>query len=47
MSGWLVAGVGLVYLAVAVKQTLMGNWPMGIVFMGYAVSNIGFLVALK
>jgi hypothetical protein len=47
MSGWLVAGIGLVYLAVSVKEALMGNWSMGIIFFGYAFSNVGFLLALK
>jgi hypothetical protein len=47
VSGWLVAGVGLVYLTVAVKQGLMDDWPMVIVFAGYAISNVGFFLALK
>jgi hypothetical protein len=47
MSGWLIAGVGLVYLGVSVEQALKGNWGMGIVFAGYAFSNVGFLVAMR
>jgi hypothetical protein len=47
VSGYLVVAVGLVYLGVAIEQTLKGEWPMGIVFAGYAISNIGFLVALR
>jgi hypothetical protein len=41
MSGWLIALVGIVYLGVAVEQGLRKNWPMCVVFTGYAFSNIG------
>jgi hypothetical protein len=47
VSGYLIAAVGLVYLGVALEQTLKGEWPMGVVFFGYALSNVGFLVALR
>jgi hypothetical protein len=47
MSGWLVIAVGVVYAAVAVEQVLKGNLPMGIVFAGYAGSNVGLWLALK
>jgi hypothetical protein len=47
MSGWLVIAVGVVYAAVAVDQVLKGNLPMGIVFAGYAGSNVGLWLALK
>jgi hypothetical protein len=41
VSAWLIAFVGLIYAGVAVEQGLRGNWPMCIVFAGYAASNIG------
>jgi hypothetical protein len=47
MSAFLLAAVGLVYLGVSIEQTLKGEWPMGVVFFGYALSNVGFLVALR
>jgi hypothetical protein len=47
VSAWLVAVVGLVYLWVALEQARQGSWPMAIVFFGYALSNVGFLVALR
>jgi hypothetical protein len=47
VSGWLVAGVGLVYLAVSLNEAWKGNAGMAIVFLGYAASNIGFLVVLR
>jgi hypothetical protein len=47
MSGWLVAGVGIVYLSVSVIEAMKGNAGMAIVFLGYAASNVGFLLVLR
>ena len=47
MSQWLVAGVGLVYAAIAVQQFRAGNVSMGVVFSGYAFSNAGLMLAVK
>jgi hypothetical protein len=47
MSAWLVAFVGLIYLAVAVEQAYKGSWSMCIVFVGYALANAGMLVAVR
>jgi hypothetical protein len=47
MSALLLAAVGLVYFGVAIEQALKGEWPMSVVFAGYAFSNVGFLVALR
>lgn len=47
MSTWLIAGVGLVYAAVALDQWLKGNAGMAITFGGYALSNIGLMMAVK
>lgn len=47
MSGWLIAVVGLVYAYVAFEQTMRGNSAMGVVFAGYAFSNIGLYLAAR
>jgi hypothetical protein len=47
MSAWLIALVGLIYLAVAVDQGLKHAWPMCVVFAGYAFSNIGLYLLAK
>lgn len=44
MSGWLIALTGLIYGFVALEQGLKANWPMTIVYAGYAFSNIGLYV---
>jgi hypothetical protein len=48
MSAWLIALVGLIYLGIAVEQALKGNLPNGMIFSGYAFSNIGlYLLAVR
>ncbi len=47
VSAYLIVATGLIYLGVAVEQTLKGEWPMGVIFFGYAFSNVGFLLALR
>lgn len=43
MSAWLVAFVGLIYLWIAIEQFFIVHNPfMGIVFLGYSLSNVGF-----
>lgn len=41
MSAWLIAFVGLIYAGIGVMQFSKGNLSLGIVFTGYAFSNIG------
>ncbi len=41
MSAWLIALVGFIYLGVAVDEACRRNWPMAVVFTGYAFSNVG------
>lgn len=41
MSAWLIALTGLIYAYVAVEQTVQGNPLLGVVYAGYAFSNIG------
>lgn len=48
MSGWLIALTGAIYGYIAVEQSMKGNWPMCVVYAGYAFSNIGlYLLAEK
>lgn len=47
MSAALIALVTLAYLGVAVDQLLKGNQPMALVWLGYAIANVGFIWALK
>jgi hypothetical protein len=41
LSAFLIAAVGIVYAAIAVGAAFKGNWPIAIVFGGYALSNVG------
>lgn len=47
MSGWLVALTGLIYLYISVEQALKGNAPMGVVYFGYALANVGLYLSIK
>jgi hypothetical protein len=47
MSSWLIAVIGFVYAAVAVDQFLKGGVGQGIMFMGYAIGNIGLVIIAK
>lgn len=47
MSGPLIIGVGVVYAVIAAMQAAKGNPAMGIVFAGYAFSNIGLWMAAR
>lgn len=46
MSIWLLAIVTAIYLGVAYNEFMIGNWPMTIVFVAYAVANIGLILAI-
>lgn len=46
MSKMLVGLTGLIYLYVAAEQAWRGNTPMGIVYAGYALANVGLYVAV-
>jgi hypothetical protein len=43
MSAGLVTMVTLAYLGVAADQISKGNFPMGLVWLGYAIANVGFI----
>lgn len=47
MSSWLIGVIGVVYFAVAVDQFLKGGVGQGIMFMGYAIGNIGLVIIAK
>ena len=47
MASWLIAGVGIVYLIVAVDLFIRGNWGLGIAFLGYAFANVGLYIGAK
>lgn len=47
MSPALVAFVGLLYAYIAAEQFYLQNPSMGVVYAGYAFSNIGLWLSLK
>ena len=47
MAAWLIAGVGIVYLIVAVDLLVRGNWGLGIAFLGYCLGNVGLYLEAK
>lgn len=47
MSAFLIWGVGIVYLIVAVDLLIRGNWGMGLAFVGYFIGNVGLGLAAK
>lgn len=46
MSIWLVAFVGLIYLAVCVNEWLAGNTGTAIMFFGYSLANVGVILSM-
>ena len=46
MSSWLVAFTGLIYLYIAAEQAWKHNYPMAIVYLGYALANVGLYLAV-
>ena len=44
MSSWLIIVTGLIYAYIAIEQAVKGNIAMGIVYSGYAFSNVGLYV---
>ena len=47
MSSWLIAVTGCIYLYIAIEQALKGNLSMGVVYAGYAFSNVGLYLLAK
>jgi len=47
MSSWLIGAMGVVYFYVACEQFSKGGIGQGIMFMGYAIGNIGLVIVAK
>jgi hypothetical protein len=47
MSKNLVALTGLIYLYIALEQGFKREWPMSMVYLGYAFANVGLYLAVK
>lgn len=47
MASWLIAGIGVVYLLVAVQLLVEGKIGLGVAFLGYALGNVGLYIAAK
>ncbi len=47
MSTWLIAAMGFVYFIVAIDQFLKGGVGTGIMFIGYALGNVGLVMVAK
>lgn len=44
MSPWLLATVGVLYGSIAIQYYTNGQWWMGLVFFGYTIAQIGFVL---
>ena len=47
MSTWLIVLVTLAYLATSIQQAVQRNYPVSVMFFGYAVANVGILSLIK
>ena len=47
MSTWLIAAMGVVYFYVACEQFYKGSMGTGIMFLGYAMGNVGLVLVAK
>lgn len=47
MSTWLIAAMGVVYFVVACDQFYKGGIGTGIMFLGYALGNVGLVMVAK
>jgi len=47
VAAWLIAGVGVVYLIVALDLLIRGNWGLGIALLGYCLGNVGLYMEAK
>ena len=47
MSSWLIGVIGVVYAVVAIDQFIKGGVGQGIMFMGYAIGNVGLVIIAK
>ena len=44
MNSWLIGGIGVAYLFVAIQFFVKGQVGMGISFIGYALGNVGLVI---
>ena len=47
MSSTLIAIIGFVYLYIAGENIYNNNWPVGLMFFGYAFANVGSYLLTK
>jgi len=47
VAAWLIAGIGVVYLVIAIQLLLEGKVGLGVAFCGYALGNVGLYLAAK
>lgn len=47
MSQWLIILVGVIYAYIAAESVFKGDTSIGIVFAGYAFSNVGLWMAAR
>jgi hypothetical protein len=47
VSTWLIAAMGFVYFIVAIDQFMKGGIGTGIMFVGYAIGNVGLILVAK
>ena len=47
MSASLIVFVTICYVGVSISEVVKGNYPMAIMFFGYTIANIGFILAVK
>jgi uncharacterized membrane protein (DUF2068 family) len=47
VSSWLIAFVGLIYLAIAIYETLRGSTWLGVTFFAYALANVGLYMIAR
>jgi len=47
LSAWLIILTGTIYAYIAVEQTILGNPYMAVVYIGYAIGNVGLYLMAK
>jgi hypothetical protein len=47
VSGWLIVLTGIIYAYISIEQGFKGNFPMALVYAGYAFANVGLYLAVK
>jgi len=41
VSPWLIIVTGLIYLTISVEQLAKGQTGLGVMYLGYAIGNVG------